>query len=198
MIFGVIPAAGKSSRIGVPKLALPLGDRSILEHTVAALQAVSVKTVVVIGKHVPELLPLVEKSTAHSLLLEAETLQMRETVEAGLAWIENKFHPAPDDTWLLLPADHPVLDPEVIRILLAASEKAPIVVPIHGGKRGHPVLFAWREVGRIRAFPRDQGIDAYVREHHSDVLEVAVEHSGIHADLDTWQDYERLRTLRGH
>lgn len=192
MIFGVIPAAGKSTRIGVPKLALPLGDRSVLEHAIAALQAAGVATVVVIGKHVPQLVPLVERANAHPLLLDTETAQMRETVEAGLAWIESQFHPSGDDAWLLLPADHPVLEPEVIRKMVAARNSAPIVVPMNGGKRGHPVLFAWSEVAKIRSFSREQGIDAYVREHQSAVLELTVEHPGIHTDLDTWQDYERL------
>jgi molybdenum cofactor cytidylyltransferase len=192
MIFGVIPAAGKSSRMGVPKLALPLGDRSILEHAIAALQASAVTTVVVVGKHVAQLVPLVEKANAHALILETETAQMRETVEAGLTWIESRFHPTAKDAWFLLPADHPVLDPEVIRQLAAAQSAAPIVVPVNDGKRGHPVLFAWSEVARIRAFPQEQGIDAYIREHQSDVLELTVAHPGIHTDLDTWQDYERM------
>ena len=38
MIFALIPAAGKSTRMGRPKLALPLGEKTVLEHVIAALR----------------------------------------------------------------------------------------------------------------------------------------------------------------
>ncbi len=34
MIFAVVPAAGRASRMGRPKLSLPLGGRTVLEHVV--------------------------------------------------------------------------------------------------------------------------------------------------------------------
>jgi CTP:molybdopterin cytidylyltransferase MocA len=197
MIFGVIPAAGKSSRIGLPKLALPIGKRTILERAIEALQVASVTTVVVVvGKHVPQLITLVEKAGAHALLLDTDTAHMRQTVEAGLRWIESRFQPAATDDWLLLPADHPVLEADAIRLLLAGRRMNParsIVAPTYLGKRGHPVLFAWSHVAEIRKFPEAQGIDAYLRAHNSEVLELAIDHPGILRDLDTWDDYEELR-----
>src|SRR5205807_132449 len=36
--FAVIPAAGQSTRMGRPKLALPLGGRSVLERVLAAVR----------------------------------------------------------------------------------------------------------------------------------------------------------------
>src|SRR5207237_3552168 len=54
--LALIPAAGKSTRMGRPKLALPLGGRTVLEHVVAALRDAGVEHVlVVVGPHVPEL-----------------------------------------------------------------------------------------------------------------------------------------------
>src|SRR5262249_51400158 len=117
--FAVLPAAGQSRRMGRPKLALPLGDRSVLERVIDALRQGGVEHVlVVIGPHVPALVPLAALAGAHTLLLPVETADMRSTVEQGLLWLEERFHPTSDDAWLLVPADHPTLDAAVVRELL--------------------------------------------------------------------------------
>src|SRR6516225_8575191 len=119
MTFAVIPAAGHSARMGRPKLALPLGERTVLERVIDSLRAAGVEhVVVVIGPHVPQLAPLAQSAGAHVLQLAEETPDMRATAEAGLRWLEGRFRPRPDDTWLLVPADHPTLDPHVIRRLM--------------------------------------------------------------------------------
>ena len=104
MIFGLVPAAGKSARMGRPKLALPLGGRTVLEHAVAALRSGGVEHVlVVIGPHVPELVPLAERAGAVPSLLDRETHDMRETVLEGLLRAEKLLRPRPQDAWLLVP-----------------------------------------------------------------------------------------------
>ncbi|MCI0463818.1 MAG: nucleotidyltransferase family protein [Gemmataceae bacterium] len=194
--FGLIPAAGKSMRMGRPKLALPLGQSSVLEHVIAALHAAGVgDTLVVIGPHVPELAPLARAEGAHVLRLEVETPDMRATVERGLAWLEERFRPADSDRWLLLPADHPTLDPAVIRQLLEARAETArsIVIPTCGGRRGHPALIDWSHVQAVRGLPSGQGLNVYFRQQQGQTLEVAVESEAVLCDLDTPADYERLR-----
>ena len=67
------------------------------------------------------------------MLAQGVTADMRATVRHGLAWLEEHFHPRPDDDWLLVPADHPTLDPLVIRALLRelrlAAATCSIIVP---------------------------------------------------------------------
>jgi molybdenum cofactor cytidylyltransferase len=66
---------------------------------------------------------------------------------------------------------------------------APIVVPVHGGRRGHPVLFAARLVPELLAAPLDQGARAVVHAHAAEVLEVPSPAPGILADIDTPELY---------
>jgi molybdenum cofactor cytidylyltransferase len=201
MTFAVVPAAGKSRRMGRPKLSLPLGDRTVLERVVAALREAGVEHVlVVVGPHVPELVPLAERAGAHVLPLADETPDMRATVEAGLRWLEERFHPSPDDDWLLVPADHPTLDAGVVRQLRQARAAAPdksIFMPTYKGKHGHPTLIAWRHVGGIRAHPVGHGLNAYLRGRPEDTLEVAVGNADILRDLDTPEDLAQLRRRAG-
>ena len=106
----------------------------------------------------------------------------------------------PTDAWLLAPADHPTLDAvrrsRTVRIVPRDPSHS-ILIPVHGGRRGHPALVAWRHVAGIRALPADRGINAYFREHASDVREVPVSSRGVLCDLDTPEDYERLRASVG-
>jgi molybdenum cofactor cytidylyltransferase len=196
MICAVIPAGGKSRRMGRPKLALPLGGRTVLEHVIAALRLGGVQTIlVVIGPHVAELRPLAEAAGAQTLVLAEETADMRATVEQGLAWLENGFPISAEDYWLLVPGDHPTLSAEVVRLLLEARAAEPdksIFLPTFQGQRGHPTLIAWKHVARLRAFPAGQGINAYLRRQGGETLLVPVPSPHVLADLDTPEDYERL------
>ena len=198
MIYAVVPAAGKSMRMGQPKLALPLRGRTVLEWVVTALRRGGTEHVlVVVGPHVAELAPLAESAGAHVLLLDQETPDMRATVEQGLDWLERRFHPRDDDVWLLVPADHPTLDASVIEQLLDARvqhTQASILIPTHAGRRGHPAMIAWRHVTGIRALPPGHGLNAYLRLHPLETLELPVASPSVLCDLDTPEEYERLRS----
>jgi molybdenum cofactor cytidylyltransferase len=196
MILALVPAAGKSTRMGRPKLALPLHGATVLERVVLALRSGGAEHVlVVIGPHVPELAPLAEQSGAIPCLLDRETADMRETVQEGLLHAEQLLRPGPGDAWLLVPGDHPTLDPGVVRALLASRQTLPeasIFVPTFEGRRGHPVLIGWEHVPGMRALPTGQGLNVYLRGQAAVTREIPVEQKGILCDLDTPEDYARL------
>src|SRR5262245_57591678 len=78
--LALIPAGGKSTRMGRPKLALPLGSHSVLELVIGALRLARIETIlVVVGPHVHELVPLARAAGAEVLLLTEETADMRAT-----------------------------------------------------------------------------------------------------------------------
>jgi molybdenum cofactor cytidylyltransferase len=183
--------------MGRPKLALPLGERTILEHVLGALRSAAVEHVlVVIGSHVAELAELTKSAGGHVCVLETPPDGMRGTVECGLRWLEERFRPRPEDSWLLVPADHPALDSSVVPRLESAYVANPqfsIVIPTHNGRRGHPTLFAWKHVAAIRAWPAELGLNTYVRQHAAQTLEVPVNNPGVLWDMDTPEDYEWLQ-----
>lgn len=201
-IFALLPAAGKSSRMGSPKLALPLGNCTVLERVVATLrQAGCPDILLVLGPHVAALKGLAESAGARVLLLGRETPDMRATVECGLDWLEQHEHPATDDAILLLPPDHPALAPTGIEALVAARaaqpQKASIWIPTYQGRRGHPALISWKHVAGMRALPADQGLNVYLRAHASETCEVPCLAADDLCDLDTPEDYDRLRQMYG-
>jgi len=197
VIFAVIPAAGKSVRMGRPKLLLPLGGRSVLEYTVGALREGGVSEVlVIVSPALPELARLAEQVGAKVLQLDADTADMRTTVQRGLDWLEQRYSPASEDGWFLAPADHPALEADVIQVLLqtrAAHPERSIFIPTFDGKRGHPTLLTWGHVAGIRNWPAGEGLNTYLRAHADDTELCPVGSPGILLDMDTPADYERLR-----
>lgn len=196
--FALIPAAGKSTRMGRPKLSLPLGERTVLGHVIAALRRANIDHVlVVIGPHVPELVPIVEAADAEYLLLKEETPDMRATVEAGLRHIEERYSPQPGDAMLLVPGDHPRLNSGVVSLLLearAGNPKKSIFIPTHQGKRGHPALIDWQHMAGIGSLPPTEGLNRYFRCHDAGTLEVPTDAAEVLVDLDTPDDYDLLRS----
>jgi molybdenum cofactor cytidylyltransferase len=194
--WAIVPAAGLSTRMGQPKLALPLGPRTVLEQVVKTLRQGGVgRVLVVLGPHVAGLAPLAESGGACVLLLDRPTADMRATLEHGLRWLEDRHSPRPEEAWLLVPADHPAIDPAVVGQILSAGDSQPdrsIIVPTYQGRRGHPVLIRWEHVAGIRALPSGQGLNVYLRQQASCILELPVASESILFDLDTPGDYERL------
>lgn len=194
-IFALIPAAGFSRRMGQPKLSLPLGECTVLEHVVRALRQAGIEPVlVVLGPHVASLRTPAERAGARVLLLAEPTPEMRSTIDQGLRWLEETQHPTAADAWLLCPADHPLLDVALIRQIVAARQPgASIVVPTFAGRRGHPTLIGWEHTAAIRSHPVELGLNTYLRANQAQTRELPVASDAILCDLDTPEDYERLQ-----
>ena len=194
--YGLIPAAGKSRRMGRPKLLLPLGETTVLEHALSAVRSAGVTNIlVVVAPDSEALAQLAEAAGANVLRLREDTPDMRATCTYGLAWIEEHFQPRAEDGWLLLPADHPTVRPEVVHALLAAAQESidkTITLPTFQGRRGHPTWLRWSHIDALRSLPPEQGLNTFIRMHAAETLELAWPSDEILRDLDTPEDYARL------
>ena len=196
MTMALIPAAGKSERMGRPKLSLPLGDRTVLQRVIDAFQSAAVtRIMVVVAPHSADLLPVITACGADGVCLPKATPDMRATVMHGLAEMEQRYAPHVDDMWFLSPADHPTLDAPLITQMVQAYQthaECRLVIPTYQGKRGHPALIAWEHVGGIRQLTDDQGLNVYFRQCRDETYEMPVTSVEILRDLDTPREYEEL------
>jgi molybdenum cofactor cytidylyltransferase len=197
-LFAVIPAAGVSRRMGRPKLMLPLGDRTVIRRLldVLARPGIAARVVVMRLDDAP-LCAEVEAAGATVIQPEVAPPDMRTSVQHALDAIAERFDPQPDDGWLLIPADHPLLDANVLDQLIACwqASDASILLPEHAGERGHPTFFRWSLAEEVRSIPVDRGLNHLVAAHASEIETVSVETPAVLTDLDTPEDYERLRGM---
>jgi CTP:molybdopterin cytidylyltransferase MocA len=94
---------------------------------------------------------------------------------------------------LVWPVDHPLFEKDTVVAMIAAfrAGEAPVVVPVYGGRRGHPVLFSPRALPELFTADGSRGAAAVVHAH-ADRIELAVADRSVLLDVDTPEDYERL------
>lgn len=199
-LSGVILAAGASTRMGRPKQLLRLGDRCLLQHVLdAACASCLDEVVLVLGAHAEEIRATVRLPADRAVRVVVND-EFARGQSASLQRGLREASPRAVAAAILL-GDQPDVDAALIDTVAAAFAGAdrPIVRPVFtaGGRRvpGHPVLLArrvWPEVATVRG---DLGARDLVRAHPDRVLEVDVA-TEPPADMDTWDDYQRSRSLR--
>jgi molybdenum cofactor cytidylyltransferase len=192
--FAVVPAAGRSARMGAPKLFLPIAGRAVIDHVLAAWTASAVtRTVVVVRADDAELLARCRQFDVDVVTPPSPPPDMKSSIQHALAHIAAAYHPAAADAWLLAPADLPRLSAGVIdQVLAAYNPLAPLpIVPAHRGECGHPTLLPWSLARAVQELPSAHGVNALLERTTVRMIEVAA--PSILDDLDEPADYERLQ-----
>ncbi len=178
--------------MGSPKLLLPWNGSTVIEQLLAALSRPEIIAVcVVVRPDDVELQSALSRTTAIIVVPDHDPPDMRDSVELGLQVIREQFHPADDDGWLLIPADHPLIEPEVFDGLLLrwSSGDCQALVPKFGERRGHPTLLRWSLAEKVEQLPHGIGINALLRSSPDLVTEWPTDRESVLADLDTPEDY---------
>ena len=187
MISAIVLAAGKSERMGRPKALLPFRGRTFLGNILDAISHTSIEdTFVVLGHHRAE----IEQSLSlPSVVFNPNYEQgMITSFQAGvraLSWDAS-------GAFLFL-VDHPVVEPATIEAMIMNLAPNRIVLPTFEGRRGHPVLFSSEVLEEILALPSTEGANIVVRKNPARIVEVPVSTPGILVDIDTPEQFEKLR-----
>ena len=190
-MFALIPAAGRSRRMGTSKLLLPWQNSTVIEQLIGTLSRSDIAAVTFIRPDDHALRDVVQRTSALAIIPDHEPPQMRDSIEIGLRAIRERFAPTDDDGWLLIPADHPLIEPEVLDGLQSRWSRGDcdVLLPTFGQRRGHPVLLRWSLATHIEQLPRDVGVNALLRSSPSLVTEWPSDCESVLADLDTPEDY---------
>ena len=197
-LFAIIPAAGLSRRMGQPKLLMKLGGRTVIERLIDTLAHPEiVETVIVFRKDdvaLAEVLQRLKNPALRTVQPDVDPPDMRASVQQGLDSITSRHHPHPSDAWLLIPADHPILDSEVLDELIEAwhTTDEDILVPEHAGRSGHPTFFRWSLAARIPSIPADRGLNWLRTAPDLRVRKFPVNSNTILLDMDTPDDYRQI------
>lgn len=177
-------------------MLLPLGGRTVLARLLEVLAHPVVTQRVVVVRRDDE--PLRAEAAACGATVVQPAMDppdMRTSVECALADIRQRHAPGADDGWLLVPADHPLLETAVLDRLIGQwhdGGRAAILVPTCHGRRGHPTFFRWPLADAVSAIPPDQGLNWLLHSDPGRVTEWPVDDPAVLTDLDTPDDYRRL------
>ena len=189
MISVVILAAGRSARMGKPKMLQRVEGRPMLEKVLEVFRHARVDEVVVVLGADAERIKKGIRFGGERIVLNTEYPSgMSSSLRLGLAAAGPRA-----DAVIIALGDQPFLSPLTVDRLVERylGEKAPVVVPVHDGVRGNPVLFARSAFPDIMQVRGDVGAKSVVGAYGDRVLEVPVEDGGVLFDIDTPADYER-------
>tara|TARA_R110002072_G_scaffold13481_1_gene56720 strand:- start:180144 stop:180785 length:642 start_codon:yes stop_codon:yes gene_type:complete len=201
-LFAIVPAAGLSRRMGQPKLVMDLGGKTVIERLLTTLSHPAVdETIVVIRRGDDGLARAIASlnfSNVRTVQPEIDPPDMRTSVEHAIDSVRALHSPDSQSGWMLIPADHPVLDSRVLSVLIDAwqTTESDILIPQHGNQNGHPAFFRWALTNRLSEIPDDCGLNWLQAAPNVRIRSFSVDSASILTDLDTPGDYERiLRTL---
>lgn len=181
--------------MGLPKALLKIGEKTFLQHIVEALHSARIiDVVIVLGAEAEKIQKTLtwfdgkvvvndewQKGQLTSIITGLNNLDMTATDP-------EEIHGA-----IICPADHPLLTQSLLVDLLQGYwlSKKRIIIPIHRGKRGHPVIFDRELFDDIRNAPLDIGARAVVRNHEQEVHKVDVNDEGVLINIDSPDDYKK-------
>jgi len=167
-IVALIPAAGKGSRFGMPKVDASYNGISFAEKILSTLQESGIKQSLVIR--------------------DIETSDMLASIKFGM----NSFHSQDvhPDGWLIWPVDHPAVKSGTIRFMVKvfSTHSNSIIIPRHNNKGGHPII-----IPAAMAIPEDappNGLKDIIHQSLFPVHFIEVIDPGILININTPEDVQ--------
>ena len=190
MLAAVILSGGASSRMGSPKALLPYQGRPFLDHLLEVTHhpKIGVRRVV-LGAHAEPI--------ARAIELHPEEIVINEKWEDGqLSSLHAAMRslPAGTDGIILCLIDHPLISASLVDSLITQfyASRAPIVLPVFEGRRGHPVIFSAQVYAELENAPQEKGARAVVWSHDKEISEYATTEEGCVLNLNDPDTFARV------
>jgi molybdenum cofactor cytidylyltransferase len=189
MIWAAVLAAGESRRMGTQKLLLSFGETTVIETIVrTALDSEADGTIVVLGADKERVRGVLKSYPLVFAVNKDYRLGMLSSIQAGFRALPNDAEAA-----VIMLGDQPAIPARVLDALIRAHRESRrgIIVPVHGGRRGHPILVGTRYKDEVLGLDPAIGLRQLLRAHPEDVLEVEVSSPAVLKDIDRPDDYRK-------
>ncbi|MFN7035876.1 MAG: NTP transferase domain-containing protein [Bellilinea sp.] len=193
-VLALVLAAGLSTRMGQPKLLLDWGGKTVLQTVLLTLHSAGIERIyTVVGANREAI-----QQSILSLTFPVRTVfnpdysngEMTDSIKVGI-----KSVPRNAAAVLIVLGDQPQMEVEVVKGVLDFYKKtgAKIIVPSYQFRRGHPWLIEKSLWGELENLSPSYTMRDFLRKHHDEIRYIEVETPTVLQDLDTPQDYQRLK-----
>jgi molybdenum cofactor cytidylyltransferase len=190
---GVILAAGASSRMGRDKALLPWRDGTFLSAAIRALQPATELVIVVAGANVSNLEPIAD---AQAAFLDVNPDPQQGQFSSLLVGLQEVLNHGRDAAIVTL-VDRPPAEVETIQHLKAAflssDEQTWAVIPEYSGRHGHPIVIGREMIAAFLRAPVHSSAREIEHANQTHIRYVPVNDPLVVANVDTPEDFEKLR-----
>lgn len=188
-VVAIIPAAGRSRRMGRPKQLLPVHGEGMLSAVASTVAASSVDGVLVVTHSLIARQLQIDWGRIRLTLNDDPSSEMIDSIRIGMDAWERR---APTDGYMIVPGDLPGLSAADVDRCLEAFRGDPgtIVIATYGGRRGHPMIFPAALSAAVRGAVCDNGLRALAGVYPDLVRLTACPSAAVTRDIDTPEDYE--------
>jgi molybdenum cofactor cytidylyltransferase len=190
---GVVLAAGASTRMGRPKLLLPIEPGgTLLGRLLGTLADAGIWPLAVVTRADLVVESVWNDPRARHVSVVVNPDPSRGQLSSLLTAIDS-FSERPAGIVQSL-VDVPLVSVQTVRALADTwhAGHAPLVRPTYRGRAGHPVIFGARLLDELRGADLQDGAKPLVRRFAPLGVEVPVDDPAILEDIDTPEDYARI------
>jgi molybdenum cofactor cytidylyltransferase len=196
-IAAVVLAAGRSVRMGQPKMVLPWGDSTVIGRVVQVLAWAEIQPIAVVTGGARRQVEAALSGKTVQLVFNPRFVQaeMLVSLQIGLHSLGEEPTAA-----LVVLGDQPQIELEVVQSILARyrSQRAALVVPSYQMKRGHPWLVERRLWQAIFDLGPSRTLRDLLNTYADQIDYLNVDSPSVLRDLDTPEDYRRQRPARSN
>ena len=181
-MVGIVLAGGSSTRAKMNKLLLEVDRKPLISHTIDTISPFVEKVIVVTGKYHDEL---------SKVIMNAEIVFNSNHLSGMFSSVLTGINASLGNDILLIPGDITNVSEKTIRTILSGTKD--IRIPSYYGKKGHPVYFSKKMVNLIAKESINSRLDDFIAKHEDSTEIIEVDDGFINFDVDTIEDYNKLR-----
>lgn len=183
--------------MGRPKLLLEYGDGTILEAVLDAVFDSPLDGAAIVTT--PEIETLLRDSVPPDVAVavnhDADS-DIITSVKLGLSKAKTRFHLADDDGIVVLPGDMPEITPATVSMcaeMYRMAKQPRMLVATYHGVQSYPVILPFSRMLEVFYWERPRALEDLWQRTGADVRELPIGMVPQPIDVDSPEDYERLR-----
>lgn len=188
-LYTIIPAAGKSKRMGTNKYLLPINNKSMIRCIIDNLLNANLTHIyLVLSENSPIYNEVADYHNINILINNLDSSEMADSIKIALKNIKM----TDDDGVLIMLADMPFIKKDTLIQLTKHFflHKNHIIIPLYKGRKGHPIIIPSKIIYEL--FFANTLRDV-IKNNESSIFYLDVNDKAILMDLDTIEDYKNCQ-----
>ena len=190
MISAILLAAGQSKRmVGENKLTKKIKGIPLIKRSVQNILASSINELIVVLGHQREIVKkLIDKNEKIKFIFNKEYESgMAASIKTGLNNLSEKT-----EAFFICLGDMPMVNRGVYNQLIKSRNSKEIIVPVHKGQQGNPVLFSKTMKEKIMVITGDVGAKKILELNKDKILNLKINDQSVTKSFNTQDDFSSL------